>query len=180
MDPGGPGSYQNGFRRSRSPSVIRLMRKARSAVILMIEDDPNDVFLMKRALERAGLDFPVRSVPDGEEAVAYLEGSGRYADRDSHPVPCMVLLDFKLPRRNGLEVLRWLRARKDLEDLPVLMISSSTRPEDKKAAIDNGIEAYRVKPVSFEEMIRLATEIRDRAREHCEDATPCPPEPGRE
>lgn len=152
------------------------MGEPRSAVILMIEDDPNDVFLMKRALDRAGLDLPVRSVQDGEEAVAYLEGGGRFADRQAYPVPCLVLLDFKLPKKNGVEVLRWLRSRRDLEDLPVLMISSSAQPEDRKAAIDCGVEAYRVKPVSFDEMIRLAREIRDRAKEHCEDAEPCPRE----
>jgi len=146
----------------------------------MIEDDPNDVFLMKRALDRAGLDLPVRSVSDGEEAVAYLEGRGPYADRSAYPVPCLVLLDFKLPRRSGVEVLRWVRAKREFEDLPVLMISSSAQPEDKKAAMDQGVEAYRVKPVSFEEMVRLAREIRDRAEKHCEDAEPCPGDsPGR-
>lgn len=145
-----------------------------SSVILLVDDDPHDVFFLRRALQQAGVRRPLRVVRDGEEAVHYLQGFGPYADRDRHPLPCLVLLDVKLPKRSGLEVLRWLRGRPDLKDLPALMVSSSGEPRDLEEAAAYGVEAYRVKPVAFDELVRLAREIRDEADEHCRDAQPCP------
>ena len=146
----------------------------RFAVILLVEDNADDIYFMKRALRRAQVLQPVRAVRDGEEAIQYLDGSGRYGDRRRHPLPCMVLLDFKLPKKNGLEVLRWVRRHPDLADLPVLMISSSGEKKDQVDAEREGVEAYRIKSVSFEELVDLAHEIREKAEEHCRDADPCP------
>ncbi len=142
----------------------------------MVEDDPNDVFLLQEALKRAHVTLPVRVVPDGEQAIAYLDGTGPYADRKKHPIPCLVLLDIKLPKKNGLEVLRWLRHHEEHQDLPVLMISSSQEPQDREQASEHGVEAYRVKPVSFQELIRLAQDIGREADEHCSTAERCSPE----
>src|SRR5688572_15182633 len=119
----------------------------RSAVILLVEDDFNDVLLLRRALQRAGVQQPVRLVSDGEEAIAYLAGKGPFGDRQAFPFPCLVLLDLKLPKRSGLEVLRWLRGQEEIKDLPVLMITSSGETSDRDEAASHGIEAYQVKPV---------------------------------
>jgi CheY-like chemotaxis protein len=137
------------------------------APILLVDDDENDVFLFERALRAAGVDQPIRVVRDGEEALRYLAGEPPFEDRAKHPKPCLLLLDVKLPRKGGLEILRWLRAHPDLNGMPVLMVTSSNEPQDRQEAEENGVEAYRVKPVSFSELVRLAQEVRQRAEEHC-------------
>jgi DNA-binding response OmpR family regulator len=88
----------------------------------------------------------------------------------------MVLLDFKLPKANGLDVLRWLRGRPELADLPVFMISSSGEPSDRSEAQRAGVDAYRVKTVLIEDLVRIANEVREKADERCRDADPCPVE----
>jgi CheY-like chemotaxis protein len=148
----------------------------RSAVILLVDDDPNDIFLLKRALRQAHVRQPVRAVQDGEEAVHYLEGRGHFGDRRKHPLPCILLLDVKLPKRSGLEVLKWVRSRPDLHDLPVLMITSSGEQSDRDEAQRHGVEAYRVKAVSFDDLVQLAREIGERAEAHCHDKQPIPRE----
>lgn len=153
------------------------MSPPRRSVILLVDDDPDDVFFLRRALRRADVRQSLRVVSDGQQAIEYLEGFGPYADREKHPLPCFVLLDVKLPRMSGLEVLRWIRGREDLKDLPVLMISSSGEERDRDEAAANGVEAYRIKPVAFEELVRLAHEVREEADDHCRDAQPCPDEP---
>lgn len=151
---------------------LNCMNKS-SAVILVVDDDPNDVRFLKIAFERAGIRQSVHVVHDGEEAVAYLEGTGRFADRSKHPLPCLVLLDVKMPRKNGLEVLRWLRGTEEHKDLPVCMITSSDEPEDREEAGAQGIEAYCVKPVAFDDLVKLAKQIRGEAEEHCAPSDPC-------
>jgi CheY-like chemotaxis protein len=144
------------------------------SLILLVDDDPNDVLFLKRAFRRAGVRQNVHVVRDGEEAVAYLEGTGGYGDRVKHPFPCLVLLDVKMPRKNGLEVLRWLRAHEQFKDLPVCMVTSSDENRDREEAESQGIEAYCVKPVAFDELVRLAEKIRLEAEEHCEKPDSCP------
>ena len=153
----------------------------RSAVILVVEDDPNDVVLLRRAFKRANLKLPLRVARDGQEAVEYLSAEGRYHDRARYPIPCLVVLDVKMPRKNGLEVLEWLRQREEFKDLPVVMVTSSEETGDRKAAHLHGVEAYRVKPASLDELVRIAEEIRAEAEDHCKDAKPCvpPEEPAR-
>ena len=113
-------------------------------------------------------------VHDGEQAIAYLQGSGVYADRRSHPLPCLLLLDIKIPRRNGLEVLHWLRGRPEFKELPVCMVTSSDDERDRAEAGKHGIEVYCVKPVSFDDLVKMAQKIRVEAEEHCEKTNPCP------
>jgi CheY-like chemotaxis protein len=147
---------------------------ARAAVILLVEDDPDDVLFLKRALQKARVRQTIRVVRDGEECVQYLKGAGRFGDRRKHPLPCLIILDLKLPKMDGLEILRWIREHDELRDLPVLMVSASGETADRAEAERNGVEAYHVKPVSFAELVRLATEIRERADDHCKNAEPCP------
>ncbi|MGB7084284.1 MAG: response regulator [Phormidesmis sp.] len=128
--------------------------------LLLVEDDSNDVFLIQRAFQRsssnAGLTMPINTVADGDEAIQYLSGQGFYADRGQYPIPSLILLDLKLPRRSGLEVLGWLRAQPVLRRIPVVVLTSSQERVDVDRAYEIGVNSYLVKPVTFnalEEMI---------------------------
>ena len=111
---------------------------------------------------------------DGEEAIRYLGGAGEFADRDRHPLPCLIILDLKLPKKNGLEVLSWLRRHPEIGDLPVFMLTSSGEPADRSEAERHGVEVYRVKPVSLQGLLQVAREIHREAAEHCGAPQPCP------
>jgi CheY-like chemotaxis protein len=123
--------------------------------ILLVEDDPNDVLLIQRAFRKANLINPIQVVGDGEEAVSYLSGEGSYADRRRYPLPILVLLDLKLPRKSGFEVLEWLRGEPDLKRLPVVVFTSSTEGLDVNRAYDLGANSYLVKPVSFKDLLEM-------------------------
>ena len=123
------------------------------AVILHVEDDPNDVLLVGLAFRKAAVTASLQVVNDGEQAVQYLAGQGQFADRQKFPLPALVLLDLKLPRRSGLEVLAWLREQEDLRRLPVVMLTSSSQQADVKRAYDIGLNSYLVKPSLLEELV---------------------------
>ena len=123
--------------------------------ILLVEDNPDDVLLIKRAFKKAGLPHALRVASHGEDAVDYLAGDGGYADREKHPFPSLMLLDLQLPRRSGHEVLEWLRAQEDLRRLPVVVLTSSREPADINRAYDLGANSYLVKPVSFDALLEM-------------------------
>jgi CheY-like chemotaxis protein len=123
--------------------------------VLLVEDDPDDVALIQRAFRKANIANPLRVVTDGEEAVAYLAGRGEYAERARHPLPVLVLLDLKLPKRSGYEVLAWLRRQEGLRRLPVAVLTSSRQAADVNRAYDLGANAYLQKPVGFEALHEL-------------------------
>jgi CheY-like chemotaxis protein len=123
--------------------------------ILLVEDDANDVILIRRAFAKAGIKNPVHAVEDGDAAVAYLAGEGTYADRGDHPLPGVVLLDLKLPRRSGLEVLEWVRQSSTLRRLPIVVLTSSRESADVNRAYDLGANSYLVKPVGFDALTDL-------------------------
>lgn len=127
--------------------------------ILLIEDDANDVFLMQRALRKAEVPNPLQVMGDGDEAVEYLSGQGRFADRSQHPLPVLVLLDLKLPRKSGLEVLQWLRQQSELKRLPVVVLTSSKEPNDVNKAYDLGANSYLVKPLGFDALLNLVRSL---------------------
>ena len=125
------------------------------ATVLLVEDNRDDVVLIQRAFHKAQIVAPLQVVTDGERAMAYLEGSGPYADRTRHPLPVFVLLDWRLPRRDGGEVLAWVRSRPDLRELPVVVLTSSQEPADIRAAYGNGANSYLLKPVDFQNLLEL-------------------------
>lgn len=127
----------------------------RKATILLVEDDPNDVLLVKRAFRKANLENPLQVASDGEAAVAYLAGQGNFVDRERFPLPAVVLLDLKLPRKSGLEVLVWLREQADLKCLPVVVLTSSGEAGDVNRAYELGANSYLVKPVAFENLLNM-------------------------
>jgi CheY-like chemotaxis protein len=116
--------------------------------ILLVEDDSNDILFIQRAFRRSKLENPIQVVRDGDEAVAYLAGSGDYADRNLYPLPGMILLDLKLPRRSGLEVLEWLKQQPIIKRIPVVILTSSKENIDIDRAYDIGVNSYLLKPVN--------------------------------
>ena len=132
----------------------------RTGTILLAEDDPNDVILFQRAMERASLSADsLKVVRDGEKAISYLSGQGIYADRDLYPLPALLLLDLKMPRKSGPEVLSWLRKQPQLRYLIVVFLTSSDSAEDVRLAYEAGANSYLVKPVEFTEMVELIKNV---------------------
>ena len=130
-----------------------------SDTILLVEDNGDDVLLIRRAFRQAGAAAALRVVGDGDAAVAYLQGSGAFADRTAHPLPRLVLLDLKLPRRSGLEVLQWLRAEPALRTLLVVVLTSSGERADVDRAYALGANSYLVKPVDYDNLLRMAAAL---------------------
>jgi CheY-like chemotaxis protein len=125
-------------------------------VILHVEDDPNDVLLFQRAFRKANLAVNIQSVTDGDKAVAYLSGMEGFADREKFPLPELILLDLKMPRKSGLEVLAWIRGHEKFRRLLVVIFTSSKHDEDINRAYDLGANSYLVKPVGFDMLVDLA------------------------
>ncbi len=128
----------------------------RNTGILYVEDDENDVFLLQLALQQAGITEHVEVVHTGQAAIDYLQGNGVYEEREKYPLPDLVLLDLKLPGVSGLEVLGWIRARPDLRSIVVIVLSSSSRPEDVGRAYELGANSYVLKPVDVPERLQMA------------------------
>src|SRR5437867_9310358 len=121
--------------------------------ILLADDDPNDVLLIQRAFQKAGLPHILKVVSDGSDAIDYLSGRGEYSDREKFPLPFLVLLDLKMPGTDGFEVLQWVRSDHDAKRLLVVVLSSSDLQEDVDRAYELGANSYLVKPVVFDEMV---------------------------
>lgn len=124
--------------------------------ILQVEDDENDVLLFEHACQQAEVAPPVQIVADGQEAIQYLSGEGKFADRERYPMPRLVLLDLKMPRKDGLEVLEWIRQHPTLKTVVVIMFTSSAQPRDVNAAYELGVNSFIVKPASVEERVLFA------------------------
>ncbi len=126
--------------------------------ILQVEDDPNDVFFLKHALKRAGVANPIRVVNDGQEAIDYLKGAGRFADREQFPLPGLVLLDLKLPHVMGLDVLKWIRQESGLS-LVVVLLTASAEEADIASAYRLGANGFLVKPSEARKLVDMAKAI---------------------
>jgi CheY-like chemotaxis protein len=124
--------------------------------ILLVEDNEDDQFLMKRALKEAGITNPLLVAEDGQQAMDYLSGAGRYADRQQFPFPAVVFLDLKLPFKNGHEVLSWIREQLHLNSLIVVILTSSNEQSDIKRCYSLGANSYVVKPPTPEQLTDLA------------------------
>jgi CheY-like chemotaxis protein len=127
--------------------------------ILLVEDSPDDALLIQRAFRKANLANSVQLVRDGEEAVAYLKGDPPFSDRSQFPLPVLMLLDLKLPRRSGLEVLEWVRQDSTLKRLPVVVLTSSRESVDVNRAYDLGVNSYLTKPVGFEALLEMVKRV---------------------
>lgn len=121
--------------------------------ILLVEDNEDDVFFMRRAVSRSGVECSLQLVRDGQAAMDYLQGSGQYADRSQYPLPILVFLDLKLPYLHGFEVLEWIRRESTLKDLCVLILTSSPEERDRQRAVELEAKAFYVKPPTPEMIV---------------------------
>src|SRR4026209_282034 len=113
--------------------------------ILQVDDDPNDVFLLQHAMKKAGVANPVQVATDGQQAIDYLKGTGKFADREKFPLPCLVLLDLKLPYVMGLDVLKWIRQQPGMV-VVVIKLTASAEDADISTAYRLGANAFLTKP----------------------------------
>ena len=127
----------------------------RSFPILLVEDDPDDVFFVQRAFDSAHLKHPLFAVGDGQEAINYLSGKGPYADHSVYPLPQLVLADLKMPRVSGFDLITWMRNDKHCKLVPIIILSSSALPADVNRAYALGANAYMVKPADAHSLERL-------------------------
>jgi len=128
--------------------------------ILLAEDDENDIFLMGRAFDRAGIPNPLHVVHNGQEAIDYLAGTGEFAHREKHPLPGLLLLDLKMPWMDGFDVLKWLRDHSEFDTMPVVVLTSSKLQADVDKSRQFGVYDYRVKPHGFDDLVRLLDDVR--------------------
>jgi CheY-like chemotaxis protein len=128
-------------------------------VILLAEDDEDHVVLIRHAFAEADLRNPLFVVWNGEEAIAYLSGTGKYSNRDEYPLPDLLLLDLKMPRVDGFEVLKWVRQQPGLAPLRILVLTSSNELRDVNRAYQLGANSFLVKPLDFQDVIQLSKVI---------------------
>lgn len=123
--------------------------------ILLVEDNDDDVILIRRALRKGGIAAPVHLARDGEEAIDFFSGTGQFRDQTGHPLPGVVLLDLKLPKKSGFEVLEWLKGHEQFSMLPVVVFTSSVQERDLKQAYALGANSYLKKPATMAETTEL-------------------------
>ena len=118
--------------------------------VLYVEDNADDVLLLRHAFKRADILDPVQFAQDGQEAIDYLAGAEKFSDRQKYPMPRLVLLDLKLPKKTGIEVLQWIREQPALRKLPVIILSASAQKSDVGRCYELGANAFLVKPSSID------------------------------
>ena len=128
--------------------------------ILLVEDNSDDVLLMKCVLEDAGVDISVQVVDSAEDAISYLAGHGEYADRHLFPMPRVVFVDLKLPAKPGHEVLEWMARKPELRQVLKVVLTGSNDPQDRKRAYDLGANCYLEKPMTTEQLTSPSRNLR--------------------
>jgi len=128
--------------------------------ILQVEDEENDVMFFKLAAEKAGMQRDIQVATDGQEAIDYLMGHGKFADREAYPLPCLVLLDLRLPQMPGLDVLKFIRSQPQFNSIVVIVFTSSDQDSDVKAAYQHCANSYLVKPANHHDLVELVSQIR--------------------
>ncbi|MGD1861223.1 MAG: response regulator [Leptolyngbyaceae cyanobacterium] len=129
--------------------------------VLLVEDDSNDILFIQRAFRQADIAASIQTVQDGDTAVDYLSGAGEYANRDRYPLPTLILLDLKLPRRSGVEVLEWIKQQPVIRRIPVIILTSSRESMDVDRSYDLGVSSYLVKPVNFNSLLQMFVALND-------------------
>ena len=120
--------------------------------MLLFEDDDNDAFLLQRALKKADINNPVKRVTDGQQGMDYLAGVGPYADRSKFPFPRVVLLDLKMPRKGGMEVLEWMKSHPEFKVIPTIIFTASKEQQDVAMSYGLGANCFITKPSKFEDL----------------------------
>jgi CheY-like chemotaxis protein len=135
--------------------------------ILVIDDSKEDQFLLDRAIRKAGVALNPRFVTDGEEAIAYLEGEGKFGDREEFPLPSLIILDLKMPRMNGFDVLKWVKAQPRHVCTPVVIFTSSDESKDVNRAYMLGASSYIPKPTDSDRFAGVVQAIEDYWQGNC-------------
>src|SRR5689334_21450560 len=130
------------------------------AVILLAEDNDDDITMMRRAFKKANFLNPLYVVENGEQAIAYLKGEGKYASREEYPLPSLLLLDLKMPRKNGFDVLEWIRQQPGLRRLRIVVLTTSDAPQDIDRAYELGANAFMTKPLDQAHFVELTDAIK--------------------
>ena len=131
-----------------------------NATVLLAEDNEDDVLLTQIAFKKVRLANPLQIVRDGVQVLAYLKGEGRYADRFRYPFPMLLLLDLRMPKINGFEVLNWLQKHPELTHLPVAVMTSSENEPDIDRAYAVGADSYLIKPPNAEALLALVQRLK--------------------
>lgn len=131
--------------------------------ILIVDDNDDDVFALRRALKKAALENPQQIVTNGREAIDYLSGANQFSDRQSFPIPGLVFLDLKMPLVDGFEVLTWIREQVALRELPVIILTGSDEEKDHQRAAALGAHDYLVKPPSPGGLVQALGRLQNRA-----------------
>jgi len=135
--------------------------ESKPQVVLSVDDNDVDGALLERAFKRTSVPARLYRVSEGPQALAYLSGDGIYRDRDSYPLPDLVLLDLAMPKMSGVEVLKWIRHQPVVKRTRVLIFTSSEKPEDFQAASEIGADGYLLKPTKFDDLKKLVKEIHE-------------------
>jgi CheY-like chemotaxis protein len=125
-------------------------------LILLVEDSTDDVFVFKRALARTNLKNPVSVAPDVEDAICYLEGVGTYADRSLFPLPSIVIIDLRMPNKDGFHLLEWLHDRPEFWNVNIVVVSGVSRTQEVNRAYKMGASSFLIKPIQEDDLRRLA------------------------
>ena len=132
----------------------------KNGCILQVEDEANEVFLLQHAFRQVGITNPVQVASDGQMAIDYLAAQGRFADRTAYPIPDLILLDLKLPRRSGREVLEWIRTQPNLNPIVVIVFTSAQYVGDVDLAYELGANSFVIKPTDFSEYTEFARHLK--------------------
>lgn len=130
-------------------------------LVLVAEDNPDDATLLRRAVEKAGIPGRVKIVADGEDVLLYLQGRGAYANHEAYPPPSLIILDLKMPRKGGFEVLEWLQAHPEYSVVPTVIMSSSNLEVDVRKAYELGVNTFFVKPGTFDDLVTTMKSLGD-------------------
>jgi CheY-like chemotaxis protein len=150
----------------RAVSALMSASLASRSAILLVDDNPHDVVLLRLAFRRVGIIDPIKLAKDGLEAVRYLKGEGPYADRQLYPSPTLMLLDLKMPQSTGFDVLTWVRSQPWLDSLAVVVLTGSKDSEDIARAYELGANSYLTKPTQFSDLVKMTQVL----KEYCASA----------
>lgn len=132
-----------------------MMKPKRSGRVLLIEDDENDILLMQRAFSKARIEIEVEVIRDGDAAVEYFSHHIANSDSSYKNLPWLILLDLKLPRRSGLEVLAWIRQHSQFRVIPIVVLTASNESQDIQTAYDLHVNSYLIKPINFKDLVQM-------------------------
>jgi CheY-like chemotaxis protein len=142
-------------------------RMRRSCTILIVDDDENDIFFVKRAFTEINVHCTFQVLKNGQQVVDYLLGDGEYSNREKYPLPMMILMDLKMPIMDGFEVLAWLRGRPGIKVIPTIVFSSSDLAEDITRAYELGANSFMTKSVTYDGLLLKLQTLSHYWLEHC-------------